>query len=526
MDTNVENYTIPELVTILGLADTSTKGGDFRQACDFYIQKFNQDGNARMSLFFKDIKRKLLDYITTTADNQEPTIQDQTKDWVQKEVLDPVNPVEKNKTTDRQHTTVDVYQNDHNSMNKKQLGVSNTHDVPIIQDVLNPNLKNVTERFLNIDSQYRQTGSSTTNFTMDLSDQLNDTLSMRLFSFQIPVTWYVIDQAYSNNSFWITDGSANILIAIESGNYTPASLVTALNASIQSAGFTFPDPSFHPVTYNEATGKINIQILGAVYNTPPIHFTVTTYSQLTFFNPQSNLSNNYINQTLGWVMGYQLPFIQVAATGGNQATAVLDLNGTRYLILVLDDFNQNRINNGLVGITEMSNRLKLPSYYSPDLPIVSIAANTSGTNFQSNIQDLTPEQSGNNNSPGELLMEKANITYRPYPQLVPSSPRVLTQSQMYTINQIIKNNNNTTNYRTKAPTNTDVFAMIPVKGGLTFGSMFMEISGSLQSFRRTYFGPVNVDRLQATLLDDKGNILNLNGCDWSILMIVENLYQY
>jgi hypothetical protein len=28
------------------------------------------------------------------------------------------------------------------------------------------------------------------------------------------------------------------------------------------------------------------------------------------------------------------------------------------------------------------------------------------------------------------------------------------------------------------------------------------------------------------LLDDKGNIINLNGMDWSVTLISENLYQY
>jgi hypothetical protein len=54
----------------------------------------------------------------------------------------------------------------------------------------------------------------------------------------------------------------------------------------------------------------------------------------------------------------------------------------------------------------------------------------------------------------------------------------------------------------------------------------VEFSGSLQDNKRTYFGPVNIDRMRVRLLDDKGNILNLNGAEWSISIISENLYQY
>ena len=55
-------------------------------------------------------------------------------------------------------------------------------------------------------------------------------------------------------------------------------------------------------------------------------------------------SNHYFNNTLGWIMGYRLPYYNVDISG-NTASSILDLNGTKYLILVIDDFNQNHLNN-------------------------------------------------------------------------------------------------------------------------------------------------------------------------------------
>ena len=46
------------------------------------------------------------------------------------------------------------------------------------------------------------------------------------------------------------------------------------------------------------------------------------------------------------------------------------------------------------------------------------------------------------------------------------------------------------------------------KGGVPTGSLLVEFSGSLQDNSRTYFGPVNIDRMSVKLLDDKGNVLN------------------
>jgi len=144
-----------------------------------------------------------------------------------------------------------------------------------------------------------------------------------------------------------------------------------------------------------------------------------------------------------------------------------------------------------VTITEMSQVVKMPNYYSPDLP------------YQC-VPDI----------------------FGPVQQLVQSSPRVLTQPQLYTINEILKNNVNTLETRLKAPTTTDVFAIIPIKQGTGTGELYVDFSGPLQDSKRTYFGPVNIDRMRLRLFNDKGSLLNLNGADWAITLIAESLYQY
>ena len=56
--------------------------------------------------------------------------------------------------------------------------------------------------------------------------------------------------------------------------------------------------------------------------------------------------------------------------------------------------------------------------------------------------------------------------------------------------------------------------------------MYIEFGGSLQDNKRIYFGPVNIERMRVKLMDDKGNTVNMNGADWSVTLISENLYQY
>jgi len=101
----------------------------------------------------------------------------------------------------------------------------------------------------------------------------------------------------------------------------------------------------------------------------------------------------------------------------------------------------------------------------------------------------------------------------------------LTQSQIYTINQILKNNKKNANIYPLAPTNNDVFAIIPIKK-TAFGDIITEFSGSIQSNQRIYFGAVDVTRLQVSLYDDAGNLIDLNGVSWTFTMIATCLYQF
>ena len=197
----------------------------------------------------------------------------------------------------------------------------------------------------------------------------------------------------------------------------------------------------------------------------------------------------------------------------------MDINGPRYLILVIDDFKQNHINNNLISITEYDNNLKLPSYYNASLPYSCISPNNNLNSIRNNAGFKNDINESN------IILNKLDINYSKIPNILPSAPRILTQSQIYTINQIIKNNKKSGNFYPKAPTNSDVFAFIPIKNG-AFSSIITEFSGSLQSNQRMYFGPTDVSRLEISLYDDAGNIIDLNGVPWTFTMQATCLYQY
>lgn len=504
ISTNIDDYTYAELLVILDLDDNEATDVDaIEEKTDKYIARFEKEGNKKMSVFFGKIKKRLVANAQEIEDG-ESVEDEQTKKWIQNAgALEQPSETQRDKITDR-FQQIDVYGNPYVPMEQQQLGVNNVHNVDVAQDgKLNPTLQNTTTRMVVLDSFFRQEsagGNISTDYTLDLSDRLTNVLSMRLWSLQIPNTFYVIDEVYGNTCFWITNGAKSVSIAVPPGNYTPAQLVVALSASFQNAGFTFSDP---PVVYNESNYKITLQLINGFF-IPPVGssdpgFTITTDTIITFFDADTPLVCTdtcipqalHINETLGWVMGFhsQTGKYNVDANG-NTAESVIDLTGPRYFILVVDDFTQNHLNDGLVTITEPSKLVRMPSYYTTDNPV-------------------------------ECVDNSGNVI----PQLVQTSPRTLTQSQLYTINEIMKNNVYNMDTRAKAPTTTNVLAIIPVKNQ-TKGALYVDFSGQLQENRRTYFGPVDIERMRVRLLDDKGNTLNLNGGNWSFTMLCEILYQY
>ena len=565
IDYDTDNYTISELLAIVGLDDPNEQL--IVDTTNTLIDRFQTEGASNLVSFFQDIQTKLLQYMnqleTGGGDAEYEPNSDQTDRWFKNEALpQDDNPVQKDKNTERKQQ-IDVYDNNHVPMNREQLGVTNTVSVPVSQDTLNPNLKNITSRFINLDSQFRQAAGGVdtiaTDYTLDLSDPLTNVISLRLYSIQIPFTWYVIDDQYGNTCFWVTNMDNTFKIFIEPGNYSPATFCTALNLAfttdanfkapndIYAQAFQYLPPPVLPavvpsiVTYNSNNGKITINLSG--WTDPANHiikditqgvdiFDGATDAYFTFFDFTGRLNclkehltcvaqNITFNGTLGWLMGYRLPIVPVFS-GGNTAIAVLDLYGPKYFILVLDDYNQNHINNGLITITELSTKLAVPSYFNTSQPYICSSS-------ASNISPLLSINSiGNStNQNFNALQDKLDFSYGKVQTVLPSAPRTLTQAQIYTINEIIKNREKNTSYRGKAPTSSDTFALIPIKrAGLSIGDMYVDFSGSIQDNKRIYFGPVDIDRMHIRLLDDRGYTVNLHGQDWCITIISENLYQY
>ena len=128
------------------------------------------------------------------------------------------------------------------SSKKDDTEVIYTTELPYTKGILNPILKQTTKRIVSIDSQYRSTKNLlSTDFTFNLSEPLKDVVSLKLYSLQIPFTWYTIGKSFGSNFFifkgktaGINNENHDIKIEIGTGNYKPQELIDTVNTAIQA----------------------------------------------------------------------------------------------------------------------------------------------------------------------------------------------------------------------------------------------------------------------------------------------------
>ena len=167
MDYNTDNYSINELYELISLdAEQEITTESIHNATDKLIKYYNERNDEELKNFFIKIKKILLDDIYVS--NNEETI----------------------------------------LIKEEKIG----NDITLQDIKSNPNFNNIIERMVNIDSTFRSnsfpqnsdefrynelgnvetTIYSNTNFTCNLTEKLNNVLSITLHSVQIPYSWYNI----------------------------------------------------------------------------------------------------------------------------------------------------------------------------------------------------------------------------------------------------------------------------------------------------------------------------------------------
>ena len=462
---------------------------------------------------------------------------------------------------------------------RTQLDNNTAYDAPIKEGKLNPKLENIIQRTLVIDSRYRQFNyyplneSSDVNaaaallnpiintnpFTIDLEHPISDLLSFKLFSLHIPLVWNNITSTRRNNFFFISklneedledfvddpmeylarDDNGNLYLNTESdlvckSKFLPViipdnkysnigNLITEINNSIKNTIDYYNKEIFPKCTNNSdiSNDMITSEDIKFEYNKTNNKIElIIKRGSVKFFTMRNNVKLDY---SLGWILGFRNIFYSYNPNKSNNinneniytSEAAYDISDTKFIMIYIDDFLQNRINTNIE--------------FTGDSTISAITGSNKNT-----ITDMPIAKDKTNiDAHTKIIKEKPSTKNSDFIYL-PMKPRTHTQKEIYAFsqNQIGEKSIEYTfkNSRLKPPVTNNCFALIPIKGTSSNTDEnnypYIDFSGSLQMHERKYFGPVNLRRLKITLVDDKGFVIDLKGLNWSFVIQCGILYQY
>jgi len=525
---NINEYTNAELLDILDLNSPSDR--ELEAKIIMMIEKYSNfpNQNEQLQTFFEQIYQRFFetsdndddydddDVDTNSKDENEPIVEGMTD---QEQAPAPSSKISKQLAAGEQNANTKLNQ---------------TTQLSYTSGKVNPLLKETQKRMIHIDSQYRDLSiqnSTSTNYTINLSEPIINAVSIKLHSVNIPYTWYNVSNVYNTNYFKliattpaIQGGTYDFTFTIPPGSYNITDLVTALNTSISQVAAANPAVQFgttnfaYSTTTLKLTYTIDIQLTvgGVTYSAQD--YTLEFYNAATTNLYASNVAGVLSLKTptwdimLGWLMGFRsYTSYDLSPTSANNANYITannySINTTTDIIkmtgdtcinlflfnnfyIILDDYTQNHLNDGLVTVTTSASDIALPSY----------------ANKYSHKK--TPD--------GTIIPSTTSSS---------SNGTALTQAQTYTTNQILSNISPKTPLYSSPPYLNDMFALIPLKlSGLTPGATFSEFGGALQDNDRKYFGPVNIRRITVQLVNDRGDVVNLNGTNWSFSIVCDYLY--
>ena len=307
--------------------------------------------------------------------------------------------------------------------------------------------------------------------------------------------------AYEEGVFTQTEQN-NVSIAVEPGIYSRDSLIYLINEEIKNKTSVTSQINKIELDVVPINNKPYIKIKTNItrnYNTDD--FNVLFYDNTSFATCTpgvTSVQNATWDTTIGWIMGFrEYTLYDMSAEDVRTGITIngdtgLSTNLFNYFLICLDDYNQSHLNDGLVTITNVDTSIPLPSYAA-----------------------------------------KSDFVCDPVTgQKVYNAASGLTQRKMYTAQSAQDTNNNKDALGSSVPSKsygtgpfvTDVFGLIPMKvSGLENGSSYVEFGGTLQNQERSYFGPVNIQRMTVRLVTDRGNLVDLNKANWSFSLICEQL---
>jgi len=205
--------------------------------------------------------------------------------------------------------------------------------------------KNTKTKYINIDTKFRDeyNYNKVTNYNITLPQRINDVKNIHITNMEIPITFYNISSNLGNNYFKITNESSGDIkmVILDDGQYDANGLSTEINSKIAALSSSDPDLRFY-IHANKSIFYTNSSIF-------TIEFAIDAHGGFDKYNFKSKL---------GWLLGYRntsynviYEYSDVPPPGtGPEGQPLyiseqqINLFGTKYLYLAIDEFNSGNQN--------------------------------------------------------------------------------------------------------------------------------------------------------------------------------------
>lgn len=347
---NIKDYSVDDIFSLLDMHnDDSDDYEDLQKnvnkKIDTYVTQFKKLKNEPMVDFFENIRTSLFGKLTNenlTEAEKLLLIYDDKYNAEKQKIF---------KATGSDTTEETLYDN------SKGAG--------------NPLNRKTMSKLLTVDSRFRRNynTSSSTNYHVELPYIMQNVIEMKLSDIEFPTTYYTFNDAFENNYFWLKycyySGTIKVekfvYFYIEPGNYYHTVLINNINAVFSNNGI--PLYATFDLDYSNAggvgvgTGNVSIGVdTDSSYNLIVIDEVELNFQGLKLTSDVGSYNTSHLvsdddivnqyyygtstipyKQRCGWILGFRESMYSGATS--HRSEGILDLLGTKYIYLIVDDLN-------------------------------------------------------------------------------------------------------------------------------------------------------------------------------------------
>jgi hypothetical protein len=453
--------------------------------------------------------------------------------------------------------------------------------------ILNPLAIGTIKRALNVDTRFRSNyySSRSTDFVFNIPYKFENVTSMSVATYELPLTYYAISQQYENNCIifqWKNAGEDTYqnqyTLLIPDGNYN-ASFQSGNGSPIESAingilkGTKLVEETGLAYTVDRTSGRSIFSCNSATYSSGNVFPFITKSVLMTAATSSTIPPAALLDGQIVWDTTPQAFSTTVYFSPNDASGASIDLSAyTSSTLTITDGTNvqtftvSNVVDTGpgnywtltvsggagpnIAPGTSIQATFTAHTPFTGSMRIVfnaragidrnadsSVNISTSNTSFQSDARPLPyflGWQLGYRTAIYQLGggEDSAGSTSPGIPQSAVSEGICLITGPQYVFLCIDDYNNNVNNYYASAYGSStiapNIIARLNIKQQINSAGAYGVVSGESLStsltYSREYFGPVDIQRLRITLVDDFGRVLDLNNMDWSFALMFECVY--